>query len=132
MKKKIIIAAALLVFVLAICLAVFLVRPITTDTVRDDPHSALSEAVALTPIQAKILRVAAEYLKPGGVMVYSTCTLCPDENERITDAFIEEAEDFEYEGFSVGDLTSESGKLTLLPHVHGTDGFYIARIRKKK
>ena len=82
-------------------------------------------------MQAEILRTAAKYLKSGGTLVYSTCTLAPEENEGVTDAFIKENPDFEYESFSVGDLISENGKATLLPHIHGSDGFYIAKIRKK-
>ena len=62
--------------------------------------------------------------------MYSTCTLNPDENERITDKFISEHDGFSYEPFSVGSLDATDGKITLLPHKHGTDGFYVAKLRK--
>ncbi|MBR2650070.1 MAG: 16S rRNA (cytosine(967)-C(5))-methyltransferase RsmB [Clostridia bacterium] len=94
-------------------------------------YKDIEASLRLAPIQAKILRTGAKYLRAGGTLVYSTCTLSPDENENITDAFIEENRDFEYEGFTVGDISAPSGKLTLLPHIHATDGFYIAKIRKK-
>ena len=65
-------------------------------------------------------------------MVYSTCTLNPRENEEVTDKFIREHKNYEYMKFSVGKISSQEGRITLLPHIHGTDGFYIALIRKNK
>lgn len=88
----------------------------------------------LSKLQYIILCRAAEYVKAGGVMVYSTCTLLKEENEENVLRFLSEHPDFESEDFSVaGDrrLDSRNGMLTLLPHLHGTDGFFIARLRKK-
>ena len=64
-------------------------------------------------------------------MIYSTCTLNPEENEGVSDRFIKERPDFEYLKIKVGELEAKEGKLTLYPHIHGTDGFYISLIRKK-
>ena len=89
--------------------------------------SAIDE---LPPLQYSILESSAKYLKKGGVLVYSTCTFNPDENEAVTDKFIERNNNFVYEPFSAGELFAKDGKLTLLPHKHGTDGFYIAKLRK--
>ena len=83
----------------------------------------------LPALQYEILKKSAQYLKTGGVLVYSTCTLDPKENELVTDKFISETDGFTYEDFDVCDLKCK-GKITLLPHVHGTDGFYIAKLRK--
>ena len=65
-------------------------------------------------------------------MIYSTCTLNPEENERVVERFLEENKEFCTVDFALGDIKSHNGMLTLLPHVHGTDGFFIAKIRKEK
>jgi 16S rRNA (cytosine967-C5)-methyltransferase len=86
----------------------------------------------LVPLQAAILESSAKYVKDGGVIVYSTCTLTREENEGITDAFLAAHPEFSYESFSSGDISAAEGHITLLPHIHGTDGFYIAKLRKVK
>ena len=94
-------------------------------------YKDIDTASELPALQLKILRKSAEYLKAGGVLVYSTCTLNPEENEGVTDSFIRNNPDFTYEDFEVSDLKCK-GKITLLPYIHGTDGFYIAKLRKLK
>lgn len=86
----------------------------------------------LPELQYEILEVSANYLKDGGILVYSTCTLNPEENERVVERFLDGHKEFSSVDFAVGDIQSEGGMLTLLPHVHGTDGFFIAKIRKEK
>ena len=93
-------------------------------------YKDVSSIGELVPLQYSILEESAKYLKCGGVLVYSTCTLNPDENEGVTDKFISASESFAYEPFEAGGLSAPEGKLTLLPHKHGTDGFYIAKLRK--
>ncbi len=93
-------------------------------------YKDLTEAEALPSLQLSILRASANYLKPGGELVYSTCTLNRAENEDVVGAFLEEKPDFAAVDFSVGDLHSEAGMLTLLPHMHGTDGFFIAKLKR--
>ena len=85
----------------------------------------------LPALQYDILSASAKYLKKGGLLIYSTCTLNPEENEKIAERFVSENADFELLPFALGDLTTDSGMLTLLPHVHGTDGFFVAKIRRK-
>ena len=85
----------------------------------------------LPPLQYNILAASSKYLKVGGELVYSTCTLNPDENELIVEKFLSENIGFEAVPFTVGNLESKNGMLTLLPHIHGTDGFFIAKIRRK-
>ncbi len=82
---------------------------------------------ALPPLQRRILTAAATYVKPGGVLVYSTCTLNHAENEQVCCAFLAENPNFRAEPFSVGDLAAPDGMLTLLPPIHKTDGFFVAK-----
>ena len=87
----------------------------------------------LSPLGLSILNTSANYLKSGGVLLYSTCTLVPEENEKNVRLFLDGHPEFALEEFSfAGGLTSDGGMLTLLPHKHGTDGFFMARLRKKK
>ena len=86
----------------------------------------------LPSLQLKILSESVKYLKVGGVAVYSTCTLNPRENEEVVSAFLSENSDFELVPFKVGEFSAESGMLTLLPHKHNTDGFFMAKIIKKR
>ncbi len=89
----------------------------------------------LPPLQYKILSRASRYVKTGGVLVYSTCTLLPEENEENVRKFLSEHPDFILEDFSSRGsepLRSEGGMLTLLPQRDGCDGFFIARLKKIK
>ena len=54
------------------------------------------------------------------------------ENERVVERFLQENPGFAAVDFAVGNIASKDGMLTLIPHVHGTDGFFIAKIRKEK
>jgi len=84
----------------------------------------------LPALQYEILTASSEYLKVGGRMVYSTCTLLPEENGEVVDRFLKEHEGFRAVDFSVGNYKSEGGKLTFYPHVHGTDGFFISLVER--
>ena len=88
----------------------------------------------LAVTQAAILRAGAAALRPGGTLVYSTCTISPTENEAVVAAFEAERPDF-----AADDLHAELGvwehptvarHLLTLPHRDGTDGFFIARLRR--
>lgn len=84
----------------------------------------------LPQIQLDILNNAAKYLKKGGVLVYSTCTVFKDENEENVKRFLEQNPDFRLTDFSAGDLYVPCGYITLRPDIHGTDGFFIARLTR--
>lgn len=86
---------------------------------------------ALPPLQYEILCAASDAVKPGGTLVYSTCTLNPGENEEIVSRFLENHRDFETNDFSFASFTSANGMFTCFPHLTGTDGFFIARMRRK-
>lgn len=101
-------------------------------------HKDLTESARLPAIQAAILEASAGYVKPGGVLVYSTCTILPAENGEVVTAFLESHPEFEAYDFTfpakngtVRDIVSEGGMVTLLPDENRTDGFFIARLRRK-
>ena len=94
-------------------------------------YKDLSELSPLPDIQLAILENACRYVKSGGVLVYSTCTLFPEENEGNVARFLARHSEFSPCEFTVGDLTSEGGMLTLTPDAHGTDGFFVAKFIKE-
>ncbi len=87
----------------------------------------------LPSIQFAILQNVSSYVKPGGKLVYSTCTILPRENSDVVKRFLGENSSFEAEVFNVDvpHIRNEFG-ITLLPHVSGTDGFYMCSLRRKK
>ena len=89
------------------------------------------ESESLPKIQSDILENACRYLKSGGTLIYSTCTILPEENEENIKAFLEKHNDFSLVPWSVGDISAENGMITLLPHIHKTDGFFIAKLTRK-
>ena len=94
-------------------------------------YRAMEGREALPELQEKILSESATYLAPGGTLVYSTCTLRTEENADVVRAFLEAHPDFALEPFAFGDLSADNGMLTLYPHIHGMDGFFIARFTRR-
>lgn len=94
-------------------------------------YKDISDTTELSKLQSSILEASSAYLKADGCMVYSTCTLNPEENEKVVKEFLDNNPNFESVAFTVGDIECENGMLTLLPHVHQTDGFFMAKIRRK-
>ena len=94
---------------------------------------ALPALEGLPEAQLSILNGLSPCVKPGGVLLYSTCTVLRRENDEVAAAFLETHPAFSAEAFAfpapIG--TVESGRLTLLPQTHGTDGFYICKLRKE-
>jgi 16S rRNA (cytosine967-C5)-methyltransferase len=93
-------------------------------------YKKLSDFERLPEIQLAILENCAKYVKRGGVLVYSTCTVLPEENEENVARFLERHPDFSPVDFTVGDIKSEGGRLCLSPDIHGTDGFFVAKFIK--
>lgn len=88
---------------------------------------------SLKDVQRKILEVSSKYLKKGGVLVYSTCTLSRDENDEIIDWFLENNTDFDkgsINGFS--GIKNGEYKVTVTPKMFDSDGFFIAKLIKKR
>ena len=87
----------------------------------------------LPRVQGAILENVSRYVRPGGVLLYATCTLLVRENEAIVAAFLEKQKDFTLEQFQVPGPFGlcADGMLTCWPHRHGTDGFFFAKLRRR-
>ena len=83
-------------------------------------YKELTDEVRLLPKkQLAILSASSSYVKPGGTLVYSTCTVNPEENEMVIEAFLKKNRDFE-----------QVERTLLLPNVNGTDGFFICVMKR--
>ena len=89
--------------------------------------------VGLPRVQSAILENAARYVRPGGVLIYSTCTVLEGENEAVVRAFCDKHKDFTLTGFAlpepIGDC--QNGMFAFWPHRHGTDGFFVAKLQRR-
>ena len=87
----------------------------------------------LPVLQKQILANQARYVKPGGVLIYSTCTLVQTENEDVVNGFLQENPEFTPEPLPLpeGFPENTSGMLALVPGEYDTDGFFICRLRRK-
>ena len=87
----------------------------------------------LPGLQLAILNNQASYVRPGGVLLYSTCTLTQEENEGVVEAFLAQNQDFALEKLPLPEVfpQNETGMLALIPGQYDTDGFFICRMRRK-
>ncbi len=95
-------------------------------------YKSLEDFSRLPEIQYAIVDNCSKYVKVGGYLVYSTCTVLPEENELNVEKFLSEHSDFERCDFKVGDVASVNGMISLSPDIHGTDGFFVAKFKKIK
>ncbi len=93
-------------------------------------YKDIAKAEELSLLGREILEASARYLKARGVLAFSTCTLEKCENTDTVSSFIHAHPEFSLLDFEVCGLSSNNGELTLYPHIHGTDGFYIALLTK--
>lgn len=91
---------------------------------------------AIMEMQLLILTNASKYVKQGGELLYSTCTIDPNENQKVIDKFLEKHRNYElidinclYKSIIPGE--HKENMIQLYPHIHGTDGFFIAKLGKK-
>jgi 16S rRNA (cytosine967-C5)-methyltransferase len=85
----------------------------------------------LTDLQDELLDAAARLVRPGGLLVYSTCTIEPEENAERVEAFLARHPDFarqRADGFVPDTFVTDEGYFAALPHRHGTDGAFAARL----
>ena len=87
----------------------------------------------LPNLQLQILKQQSKYVKPGGTLIYSTCTLVQAENEGVVERFLQENSEFYTEPLNLPAVfpRNSSGMLTLVPGEYDTDGFFICRLRRK-
>ncbi|UCC73332.1 MAG: 16S rRNA (cytosine(967)-C(5))-methyltransferase RsmB [Gemmatimonadota bacterium] len=89
---------------------------------------------AMVELQGRLLDAAAQALESSGLLVYSTCSLEPEENEEQVRAFLDRCEDFALEAPGAGAVAPElldEGTLRATPHNHGIDGAYAVRLRRR-
>lgn len=87
-------------------------------------YKKFEEVKSLPQIQYKILENSSKYVKTGGILIYSTCTLLKEENDDIIEKFLENHSEFE--------PFDDNYKTTFIPKRNSTDGFFISKIRKIK
>ena len=95
----------------------------------------IKDLTSLQQLQQDILKVVTRYVKPGGILIYSTCTISPLENEENL-SWLESQGEFSLESIDpyipeqLQDATTKKGYLQMIPGVHETDGFFVARLKK--
>ncbi len=98
----------------------------------------LSQQKEIVALQKKVLENAAGYVKPGGCLVYSTCTIQPEENLENVKAFLCQNKDYKLLGFEqllpdkLKTATAQEGYIQLYPNTHQTDGFFISKMVRVK
>ena len=99
-----------------------------------------AELARVNDVQRSVLKAAARLLKPGGRLVYATCSLLEQENQHVVDAFLAEHPDFELvaaatilrpQSVDVDLAARFAPYFVMLPHVHGTDGFFAAALERR-
>ena len=96
-------------------------------------YKLLEDSASMPAIQAAILENLSQYVKPGGVIVYSTCTVLERENEDVVKAFLRAHAEFSAEVFTLPNgETAADGYITFWPDIHGTDGFFVSKLRRNK
>lgn len=87
----------------------------------------------LPKLQREILQNASKYVKVGGTLVYSTCTVQDNENIEVVESFLQSNKRFEFEkieNINVDLENEEKGYIKIYPNVHGMDGFFIAKLKR--
>ena len=98
----------------------------------DIRYKDIAKMKELQTLQRAILEVQCRYVKPGGLLMYSTCTLVHGENEGMVAAFLKDHPEFHLEPLPLPEVfpKNESGQLPLIPGEYDTDGFFISRLRR--
>lgn len=95
------------------------------------------DVATLAVLQRRLLAAAAAHVRPGGVLLYATCTITRDENDAVVDAFLAAHADFATDDprpvlpAAAGELVDARGALRTFPHRHGLDGFFALRMVRR-
>jgi len=95
---------------------------------------SMRDLVSLSRLQGEILSACADCLKPGGVLIYSTCSIEPEENREVVDSFLAGRTEFfldRADKYLNRELVSQEGYLETFPNLHGIDGVFAARLVRK-
>ena len=110
-----------------------------TGTFRRHPDARwrlkISDLSVMAALQSSILRAAAQVVRPGGLLIYSTCSLEPEENDAQVEEFLARNPEWSLEPPPQGTVPPETidrGFLRLLPQIHGSDGAFAARLRRRQ
>lgn len=90
------------------------------------------ERLSLPDIQYAILDNLSKSLKPNGTLIYSTCTVFREENEDVVNRFLADHPYFETVQFTLPNGKAADGMYTFWPHIDGTDGFFVCKLRRKQ
>jgi 16S rRNA (cytosine967-C5)-methyltransferase len=108
-----------------------------TGTLRRHPDARwrlrISDLAVMAALQRSILRAAAAVVKPGGLLIYSTCSLEPEENDAQIESFLADRSDWQLEPPAEGVVPAsvlDAGRLRVLPQRSGVDGAFAARLRR--
>ncbi|MEB3342047.1 16S rRNA (cytosine(967)-C(5))-methyltransferase [Okeania sp.] len=96
-------------------------------------RQTLENIQELAKLQSELLETAAKWVKPGGVLVYATCTIYPLENEEIIEEFLTNNSEWEIEKPNVDFMVSScaEGWIKIWPHREQMDGFFMVKLRRK-
>ncbi len=95
-------------------------------------YKSQEEIACLPELESKILNNVSSYVKPSGAIIYSTCTVLPEENEMVIERFLNNNPQFKLEPFTLPKpIGKTAGSILLLPNEYGTDGFFIAKLRRE-
>lgn len=95
------------------------------------------DIAALAELQKQLLKTCCQYVRPGGVLVYSTCTISPEENEAVIADFLKQHSEFvpsSWTGYLPAGIEKnrvKHGAIQLFPDLDGCDGFYMARLVRR-
>jgi 16S rRNA (cytosine967-C5)-methyltransferase len=110
-----------------------------TGTFRRHPDARwrlkVSDLAVMGALQRSIIRAAAAVVRPGGLLVYSTCSLEPEENDAQVESFLAENSEWVLEpppDGAVPPAALDAGRLRVLPQRHSTDGAFAARLRRTR
>ena len=110
-----------------------------TGTFRRHPDARwrlkVSDLAVMGALQRSIIRAAASVVRPGGLMIYSTCSLEPEENDAQVESFLAENPEWVLEpppDGAVPPAVLDAGRLRVLPQKHATDGAFAARLRRTR